>query len=121
MSSTNSSNRLTLLSYATFNHHIPIHDSFMKTAPVKTDRDNGSFSIISLTECQKDLSEGQFGKQTCDTCLELTFVHKALVLIPTRIGDFTYFIPGHFLGQWNLTTVSSAAQMEGVYGDSYVR
>ncbi len=26
MSSTNSSNRLTLLSYATFNHHIPIHD-----------------------------------------------------------------------------------------------
>ncbi len=26
MSSTNSSDRLTLLSYATFNHHIPIHD-----------------------------------------------------------------------------------------------
>ncbi len=28
MSSTNSSDRLTLLSYATFNHHIPIHDQF---------------------------------------------------------------------------------------------
>ncbi len=38
--------------------------SFMKTAPVKTD--NGSFSIISLTECQEALSEGQFGKQKCD-------------------------------------------------------
>ncbi len=29
--------------------------------------DNGSFSIISLTECQEALSEGQFGKQTRDT------------------------------------------------------
>ncbi len=31
------------------------------------------------------------------------------------------FFPGYFLRQWNLTTVSSAAQMEGVYEDSYVR
>ncbi len=30
-------------------------------------RDNGSFSIISFTECQEALSEGQFVKQTCDT------------------------------------------------------
>ncbi len=29
----------------------------MKTAPVKTDIDDGSFSIISLTECQEALSE----------------------------------------------------------------
>ncbi len=34
---------------------------------MKTDRDNGSFSIISLTECQEALSERQFEKQTCDT------------------------------------------------------
>ncbi len=39
----------------------------MKTAPVKTDRDNGSFIIISLTECQETLSERQFGKQKHDT------------------------------------------------------
>ncbi len=39
----------------------------MKAAPLKTDRDDGSFSIISLTECQEALSEGQFGKQTRDT------------------------------------------------------
>ncbi len=39
----------------------------MKTAPVKTDRDNGSFSIISLTGFQEALSERQFGKQTCYT------------------------------------------------------
>ncbi len=37
----------------------------MKTAPVKTD--NGSFSIISLTECQEALSEKQFVKQKRDT------------------------------------------------------
>ncbi len=30
---------------------------------VKTGRDNGSFSNISLTECQEALSERQFGKQ----------------------------------------------------------
>ncbi len=66
MSSTNSNDRLTLLSYATFNHHIPIHDHSW-AAPVKTGRDDGSFSIISLTECQEALSEGQFGKQTRDT------------------------------------------------------
>lgn len=39
----------------------------MKAAPVKTGRDDSSFSIISLTECQEALSEGQFGKQTHDT------------------------------------------------------
>ncbi len=49
---------------------------------------------ISLTECQETLSEGQFGKQQSDIyllCLELNFMHEALVLIPTRIGDFTDF------------------------------
>ncbi len=93
----------------------------MKTALVKTDRDNGSFSIISLTECQEALSERQFGKQTRYLlCLELMFTHKVLVLIPSRIGDVTDFFTGYFLGQWNLTTVSSA-QMERVYGDSNVQ
>ncbi len=60
---------------------------------MKTGRDDGSFSIIGLTECQEDLSERQFGQQMRDTyfCLELTFVHKVLALIPTRIRDFTDF------------------------------
>ncbi len=48
-----------------FIHHIPIHDHSWR--PVKTDRDNGSFIIFSLTEYQEALSEGQFGKQKCDT------------------------------------------------------
>ncbi len=40
-------------------------------------------------------------------CLELTFALEVLVLIQ--------FFPGYFLRKWNLTTVSSAAQLEGVF------
>ncbi len=64
----------------------------MKAAPLRTDRDNGGFSIISLIECIEALSEGQFGKQKRYLlCLQPTFTHKALVLISTCIGDFTDF------------------------------
>ncbi len=61
MSSTNSSGRL----------HIAFKIIFkafdVKAASVKTGRDIGSFSNISLTECQEALSERQFGKQMRDT------------------------------------------------------
>ncbi len=46
---------------------------------------------ISLTECQEALSERQFGKQRRLLCLELTFAHEALVLIPKNLGDLTDF------------------------------
>ncbi len=44
---------------------------------MKTGRDNGSFSNISLTECQEAISEMQFGKQNMkrDT-LSGAVVHK---------------------------------------------
>ncbi len=69
-----------------------------------------------LKQCQEALSERQIWKTNkwCVLRLELTFAHEALVLIPKL------FFPGYFLRKWNLTTMSSAAQMEGVYGD-YVR
>ncbi len=73
MSSTNSSDRLTLLSFATFNHHIPIHDHSWRQHQWIQAEDNGSFSIISLTECQEALSERQFGKQTRDTYFVLSW------------------------------------------------
>ncbi len=60
----------------------------MKTAPVKTDRDNGSFSIISLTEYQEALSEGNLENKLVILTLELTFAHEALILSPTQIRDF---------------------------------
>ncbi len=48
-------------------------------------------------------------------CQELTFAHEALVLIPKHFGDITNFFRDICFRQRNITTVSSAAQMEGVY------
>ncbi len=87
----------------------------MKTAPVKTDRNNGSFSIIShdiTPEGQEALSEGQFEKKMCDT-LSRADVHAQSL----GIDSYTYWglyrlFPGHFLRQWNLTT---AALMERLW------
>ncbi len=63
INTTNSSNRLTLLSFTMFKHHNPVHDHSCR----QHQWDDGSFSIISLTECQEALSEGQCVKQTRDT------------------------------------------------------
>ncbi len=68
----------------------------MKTATVKTDRDNGSFSIISLTECQEALSEGQFGKQTRDTYFVWSWRSRTIGL-----GDVYQIGIGRCL-QWNI-------------------
>ncbi len=84
MSWTTSSDRLTLLLYATFKYHIPIHDRSWRPHQWKQ-TDNGSFSIISLTECQEALSEGQFGKQTRDTY----FVWSWRLRKKCGIGDFS--------------------------------
>ncbi len=118
MSSINWSDRLTFLSYATLNYSYS--RSLMKTASVKTDRDNGIFSIISLTEFQEALSEGK-----CVKRVTLTLSGADVRARRVGINSYTYwglyrFFQEHFLRQWNLTTVSSA-QMEGVYGDVYVR
>ncbi len=51
-----------------------------------------SFSIISLTECQEALSEGNLENKRVIFYMELTFADEVLVLIPTRIGDFTDFL-----------------------------
>ncbi len=58
----------------------------MKTVSVKTEIDTGSFSIISLTECQEALSEGQFVKQMRDT-LSGADVHARSV----GIDSYTYW------------------------------
>ncbi len=68
MSST-TSDRLTLLSYATFNYHIPIHDHSGSTWRQHQWKQAETMIAlaISLTECQEALSERQFGKQMCDS------------------------------------------------------
>ncbi len=69
MSSITSSDRLTLLSYATFNYPIPIHDHSGSTWRQHQWKQAETMIAlaISITECQEALSEGQFGKQTHDT------------------------------------------------------
>ncbi len=61
MSSTTSSDRLTLLSYATFNYHIPIHDHSDSTWRQHQWKQAETMIAlaISLTECHEALSERQ--------------------------------------------------------------
>ncbi len=73
----------------------------MKTAAVKTNRGNGSFSIISLTECQEALSEGQFGKGKGKRVI-ITLSGADVCTQSVGIDPYTYwgvyrFFPGHFL------------------------
>ncbi len=90
----------------------------MKTAPVKTNGDNGNFSIISLTEYQEALSEGQFGKQMRDTYFVWSWHSrtKRWYWSIHVLGTLQIFFRDISLKKWNLTTVTSA-QMVGVYGD----
>ncbi len=79
-------------------------------APLNTGRDNGSFSIISLTECQEALSEGNLENKRVILTLSGADIRAQSV----GIDSYTYwglywFFPGHFLRQWNLTTVSSGS------------
>ncbi len=94
MSSTTSSDRLTLLSYATFNYQIPIHDHSGSTWRQHQwkHRDNDSFSNKPYR-----VKRSSFRRAIWKTnalyllCLELTSVHEALVLIPKHLGDVTDF------------------------------
>ncbi len=92
MSSTNSSDRLTLLSYATFNHHIPIHDHSWRQHQWKQTETMVALASLALQSAKKLFQKGNLeNKRWYLLCLELTFTHEALVLIPTCIGDFTDF------------------------------
>ncbi len=87
----------------------------MKTAPVKT---NGSFSIIIPRECQKALQKGKLENKR----VILTSSGADICTRSIGIEDFSKKNNlGRFLIHLNLTTVSSAAQIEGVYGEFYVR
>ncbi len=122
MSSTNSSDRLTLLSYATFNHHIPIHNHSWRQHQWKQTETMVALASLALQSAKKLFQKGNLENKRVILTLSGADVRAQSV----GVDPYTYwglyrFFPGHLLRQWNLTTVSSAAQMEGVYGDSYVR
>ncbi len=106
MSSTTSSDRLTLLSYATFNHHIPIHDHSDSTWRQQRKRMETMIALAIIRRVIWKINVWDL------LCLELTFMHEALVLIPKHLGDVTDFVLGYFRRKLHLTTVS-LAQMWG--------
>ncbi len=63
---------------------------YLKVVSVKTGRDNDSFSNYPY-RVQRDIFSKAIWKTNARylLCLELTFVHEALVLIPKHLGDFT--------------------------------
>ncbi len=58
MSSTNSSDRLTLLSYATFNHHIPIHDHLRNQHQWKQTETMVALASLALQSAKKLFQKG---------------------------------------------------------------
>ncbi len=112
----------------------------MKAASVKIGRDDGSFSNISLTECQEALSERQFENKIwsayfgsevreqsvgIDPSFRIRLCENPALKWPSFVWQSSVkwlawlcidFFSVHFLRKWNLSTVSLAAQMEGVYG-----
>ncbi len=87
MSSTTSSDRLTLLSYATFNDHIPIHDHSGSTWRQHQWKQAETMIAlaISLTECQEARKAIWKTNVWYLLCLELTFAHEAEGLIPKHL------------------------------------
>ncbi len=116
MSSTNSSDQLTLLPYATFDYHIPIHDHSRRQHQSKTETMVGLASL-AVQSAKKLFQKGNLENKHMSLTLSGADVHVRSV----GIDSYTYwghnrFFSRHFFRQWNSTTVSSA-QMEGVYGD----
>ncbi len=94
MSSTNSSNRLALLSYATFNHHIPpIHDhSWRQHQWIQTET-MVALASLALQSAKKLFQKGNLENKRVILTLSGADIRAQNVgwLIPTRIGDFTDF------------------------------
>ncbi len=80
-----------------------------------------ALASLALQSAKKLFQKGNLENKRVTLTLSGADVHAQSV----GIDLYTYwglyhFFSGTFIRQWNLTTVSSAAQMEGVYGDSYV-
>ncbi len=109
MSSTNSSDRLTLRSYATFNYHIPIHDHSWRQHQWKQTETMVALASLALQSAKKIFQKSNLEKKKHDTYFVWSWCsctkrwYWSLHILGT-----TDFFPGHFRRQWNLTKVSSA-------------
>ncbi len=110
MSSTNSSDWLTLLSYATFNYHIPIHDHSWRRHQWIQAETIVALASLALQSAKKLFQKGNLENKRVILTLSGADVRTRSVGIDlnTYWGLYRFF-PGHFLRQWNLTTVSSGS------------
>ncbi len=110
MSSTNSSDRLTLLSYATFNHHIPIHNhSWRQHQWIQTET-MVALASLALQSAKKFFQKGNLeNKRVILTLSGADIRARRFGIDPYTYWGLYRFFPGHFLRQWNLTTVSSGS------------
>ncbi len=110
MSSTNSSDRLTLLSYATFNHHIHIHDHSWRQHQWEHTETMVALASLALQSAKKLFQKDNLENKRVILTLSGADVRARSVGIdPYTFWGLYRFFPGHFLRRWNLTTVSSAA------------
>ncbi len=121
MSTTNSSDRLTLLSYATLNYHIPIHDHSWRQYQWKQTETMVALASLALQSAKKLFQKGHLeNKRVILTLSGADIRAQSIGIDPYTYWELYRFFQGYFLRQWNLTTVPSVARMEGVYGDSYI-
>ncbi len=110
MSSTNWSDRLTLLSYATFNYHIPIHNHSWRQHQWKQTETMVALASLALQSAKKLFQKGNLENKRVILTLSGADVRaRSVGSDPYTYWGLYRFFPGHFLRQWNLTTVSSGS------------
>ncbi len=81
-----------------------------------------ALASLALQSATKLFQKGNFENKRVVLTLSGADVRaRSIGIDPYRYWGLYRFFPGHFIRQLNLTAVSSAAQLEGVYGDSYAR
>ncbi len=98
MSSTNSSDGLTLLSYATFNHHIHIHDHSWRQHQWKQTETMVALASLALQSAKKLFQKGNL-ENKWDTYFVWSWRSrmKRLYWSLHVLGTLLIFFPGHFL------------------------
>ncbi len=100
MSSTNWSDRLALLSYATFNYHIPIHDHSWRQHQWKQTETMVALASLASQSAKKLFQKGNLENKRVILTLSGADIRAQSIGIDlyTYWGLYRFF-PGHFLRQ----------------------
>ncbi len=99
-----------LLSYASFNYHIPIHDHSWRQHQWTQTKTMVALASLALQSAKKLFQKGNLENKHVILTLSGADVRARSVGIdPYTYWGLYLFFPGHFLRQWHLTTVSSGS------------